>query len=37
MADYKNYIFDHWEDGSKSRTRTVTPGSDLIVTAYYKQ
>jgi hypothetical protein len=37
MSDYQNYIFDHWEDGSKNRSRTITPGSDLVVTAYYKQ
>ena len=36
VADYANYLFDHWENGSTSRTRTVTPSSDTVITAYYK-
>jgi len=36
IADYANYVFDHWENGSTSRTRTVTPSSDTMITAYYK-
>ena len=37
VPDFGSCVFDHWEDGSKNRSRTITPGSDLIVTAYYKQ
>src|SRR5581483_7520068 len=37
VADYQSHIFDHWEDGSTSRTRTITPTSNTVVTAYYTQ
>ena len=30
------YVFDHWEDGSTNRTRTVTAISDTTLTAYYR-
>jgi hypothetical protein len=36
-ADYQNYIFDHWEDGSTNRYRTITPTQDATLTAYYIQ
>lgn len=29
------YIFDRWEDGSTSPTRTLVVTSDLAITAYY--
>ena len=29
-------FFDHWEDGSTTRTRTLTLNSDVTVTSYYK-
>ena len=35
MADYGLYIFDHWENGSTSRARTIAAG-DTTVTAYYR-
>lgn len=34
VSDYKNYKFDHWEDGSKSKTRTVSLSSDTTLTVY---
>jgi len=37
VADYKNYAFDYWEDGSKSRSRTITPSGNTVLIAYYKQ
>lgn len=38
VADYKNIVFDHWENGSINRYRTITaPTSDFSITAYYKQ
>ena len=33
--DYKMYVFDHWENGSKNRTRTITPTEDTGLSAYY--
>ena len=33
--DYKMYVFDHWENGSKNRTRTVNSTGDLAISAYY--
>jgi hypothetical protein len=31
------YVFDHWKDtGSANRTRTIMPGQDTTVTAYYR-
>lgn len=35
VANYKNYVFDHWESGSKSSTRQVTMNADTTLTAYY--
>ncbi|MEW5840184.1 S8 family peptidase [Nitrososphaera sp.] len=41
--DYRNILFDHWEDGSKARTRTISSTatnspatSESEITAYYK-
>jgi len=36
VADYQNYVFDHWDNGSTSRTRTITPTQDTVLIAYYK-
>ncbi len=36
VADYRNYIFDHWDSGSTSRARTLTPDGDRVLTAYYE-
>ena len=35
IADFGNYTFDHWDDGTKVRTRTVVPTQDVNLTAYY--
>ncbi|WP_268541210.1 spherulation-specific family 4 protein [Candidatus Nitrosotenuis cloacae] len=36
IGDYQTYLFDHWEDGSTNRCRTISDlQSDLTVTAYY--
>jgi hypothetical protein len=36
-ADYGNYIFDHWDDGSASRTRGITASqTTTTLTAYYR-
>ena len=38
VSDYQNNVFDHWEDGSKSRSRTVVmPADGLSMAAYYKR
>jgi hypothetical protein len=36
IADYQDLVFDHWENGSADRTRTVTLSSASTVTAYFK-
>ena len=37
VGDYQNYVFDHWANGSTSRTITLSPTSDTVLTAYYRQ
>jgi len=37
VADYRNYVFDHWENGSKDRSRTITPDDDTLIVAHYRQ
>lgn len=34
-ADYGNYFFDHWENGSTVRARTFTPTDGAVLTAYF--
>ena len=36
VHSYKDRVFDHWEDGSTSRTRTLTIDENTTITAYYK-
>jgi hypothetical protein len=36
VSDYGSSVFDHWENGSTSRTRTLTVNSDVTAVAYYK-
>lgn len=36
VSDYQDKVFDHWEDGSTSRTRTVTLTADATITAHYR-
>lgn len=35
VSDYNNYVFDHWDSGSTSKTRTITVSKDTTLTAYY--
>jgi hypothetical protein len=35
-SDYGSITFDHWENGSTARTRTVALNSERTVTVYYK-
>jgi hypothetical protein len=35
VHDYLDRQFDHWEDGSTERTRTLTISDDTVITAYY--
>lgn len=36
IRDYGNATFDHWDDGSASRVRTLTLDDNTITTAYYR-
>jgi PKD repeat protein len=36
VHDYGGALFDHWEDGSTTRTRSVALNSDKALTAYYR-
>ena len=36
VHNYKDRVFDHWEDGSTSRARTLTIDENTAITAYYK-
>lgn len=36
VRDYQDRVFDHWDNGSTSRTRTVALTADLKLVAYYK-
>jgi hypothetical protein len=36
IHNYKDRVFDHWEDGSTSRIRTLAIGEDTTITAYYQ-
>ena len=36
VHDFEGLVFDHWEDGSKSRTRNVVMGQDTAITAYFR-
>jgi hypothetical protein len=37
VSDYGDYMFDHWDNGSTSKSRTITPNSNTVLTAYYWQ
>ena len=37
MGEYQNYVFDHWDNGSTSKSRTITPNSNTVLTAFYRQ
>lgn len=36
VGDYENYLFDHWDDGTAQRCRTITPTQNATLTAYYQ-
>lgn len=36
LSDYGSLIFDHWNDGRTSRSRTITLSADVTLTAYYR-
>lgn len=36
VSDYGSRTFDHWGDGSTSRTRTITLNEDFTANAYFK-
>ncbi len=36
VHDYSSVVFDHWDNGSTSRTRTVTLNTDTAITAHYR-
>lgn len=35
-SNYETLIFDHWEDGSTDRVRTLTTEENMTITAYYQ-
>jgi hypothetical protein len=35
MGEWQNYKFDHWDNGSTSKSRTLTPNDDAVLIAYY--
>lgn len=37
VSDYQQHVFSHWQNGSTNRTITITPTSNTVLTAYYKQ
>ncbi|MGI0021198.1 MAG: spherulation-specific family 4 protein, partial [Nitrososphaera sp.] len=36
VSDYGSIFFDHWENGSTARTRTLTLNADTAITAHYR-
>jgi hypothetical protein len=36
VADYGSSFFDHWDNGSTTRTRILTLDSDTVITAFYR-
>jgi hypothetical protein len=36
VSDYGNMVFDHWENGSTSRTRTLALNADTTITAHFR-
>lgn len=35
-SNYQNLVFDHWDDGSTNRVRSLTISEDTTITAYYR-
>jgi hypothetical protein len=36
VSDYQDKVFDHWDNGSTNRSRTVSLSADTTITAYYR-
>jgi hypothetical protein len=36
VSDYGSFVFDHWDNGSTARSRTVSLSSDMAITAHYR-
>ena len=37
VSDFGDHAFDHYDDGSTSKSRTVTPDGNTVLTAYYRR
>jgi hypothetical protein len=37
VASYRQHIFEHWDNGSTNRERTITATQDMTLIAYYKR
>lgn len=37
LADYQNYVFDHWSNGSTNPDRIISPTKNVTLVAYYQQ
>lgn len=37
VANYQNYVFDHWSNGSTNSNLVITPTQSVTLTAYYQQ
>ncbi len=35
VANFHNYVFDHWDDGTTKNTRVIVPTQNVTLTAYY--
>ncbi|MDE1829119.1 MAG: spherulation-specific family 4 protein [Thaumarchaeota archaeon] len=36
VANYGNYTFDHWDDGTTANTRLIVPTQNVTLTAYFQ-
>ncbi len=36
VLNYRQHIFDHWDNGSKNPSRTITPSQSITLVAYYR-
>jgi spherulation-specific family 4 protein len=37
MGEWQNYVFDHWDNGSTSKSRSISISQDTSITSYYQQ
>jgi hypothetical protein len=35
ISDYKNYIFEHWDDGDRDYSKTINSSGDVTLIAYF--